>query len=470
PQQERDAEAQRLAAAEAVRPFDLARGPVVRASLLRLDASEHQLLVTVHHIASDGWSIAVMVRELAAFYRQFSGGEPAPLAPLPIQYADFSVWQRQWIQGDVLSSEIAWWRTQLAGASSSLELPTDRPRPAVQTYRGAMFPIGLSRELTQAVKALAQREGATPFMVLLASFQLLLSRYSGQDDISVGSPIANRNRSETEGLIGFFVNTLVLHSRLDSKQSFRQLLSKVRTSTLAAYEHQDVPFEKLVEELQPQRDLSRSPLFQVTLTLQNAPEEELELPGLILSGLAPSIETAKYDFSLLLEEGINGFAGVFNYNTDLFDAATMERLSRHYLVLLEALTASPDAQLGLIPLLTLAENQQVLAGWNGVVSDYPRDASIPSLFAQQAARTPDAVAVVSGEESVSYAQLDSRSNQLAHYLRTLGVLPGSRVAVRLDRSADLIVSLLAILKAGASYVPLDKAWPSDRLAFVLRES
>ncbi|NTX09111.1 amino acid adenylation domain-containing protein, partial [Myxococcus sp. CA040A] len=267
-----------------------------------------------------------------------------------------------------------------------------------------------------------------------------------------------------------FVNTLVLHSRLDSKQSFRQLLSQVRTSTLAAYEHQDVPFEKLVEELQPQRDLSRSPLFQVTLTLQNAPEEELKLPGLTLSGLAPSIETAKFDFSLFLEEGINGFVGGFNYNTDLFDAATMERLSRHYSVLIEALTVSPDAQLGLIPLLTVAEKQQVLAGWNGTTTSYPRNASIQELFAHQAARTPDAVAVVSGEESVSYAQLDSRSNQLAHYLRTLDVLPGSRVAVRLDRSADLIVSLLAILKAGASYVPLDKAWPSDRLAFVLRES
>ncbi|WP_163871146.1 condensation domain-containing protein, partial [Myxococcus eversor] len=465
----RDAEAQRLMREEALHSFDLSRGPLVHASLVRLADDEYLLLVTAHHIVSDGWSIGVIVREIAAFYRQFAGGEPAQLAPLPIQYADFSVWQRQWLQGDVLAEELAWWRQQLSDASTSLELPTDRPRPAVQTYRGAVVPIALSRELTQAVKALAQREGATPFMVLLASFQTLLSRYSGQDDISVGSPVANRNRSETEGLIGFFVNTLVLRARIGSRQSFRELLSQVRTSTLAAYEHQDVPFEKLVEELQPQRDLSRSPLFQVTLTLQNAPEEELELPGLTLSGMAASIETSKYDFSLLLEEGANGFTGILNYNTDLFDAATMERLAQHYAVLLGGLTASPDVQLASVAMLT-PDEKQVLPSWTGITSAYPRDASIHSLFAQQAARSPDAVAVVSGEESLSYAQLDSRSNQLAHYLRSLGVLPGSRVAVRLDRSADLIIALLAILKAGAAYVPLDKAWPSERLAFVLRES
>ncbi|NVJ28107.1 amino acid adenylation domain-containing protein, partial [Myxococcus sp. AM011] len=470
PQQERDAEAQRLMREEALHSFDLSRGLLVHMTLVRLSDDEHLLLATAHHIVSDGWSVAIIVRELAAFYRQFAGGESAQLAPLPIQYADFSVWQRQWLQGDVLASEIDWWRNQLAGASTSLELPTDRPRPAVQTYGGAIVPVVLSRQSSDWVKALAQREGATPFMVLLASFQLLLSRYSGQEDVSVGSPLANRNRSETEGLIGFFVNTLVFHARLDPKQSFRQLLSKVRLSTLAAYEHQDVPFEKLVEELQPQRDLSRSPLFQVTLTLQNAPEEELELPGITLGALQPSVESSKYDISLLLEERSDGFTGVFNYNTDLFDAATMERLSRHYAVLIEALRSAPDAQLRLIPLLTAEEKQQVLTGWNGAVSEYPRDASIHGLFAQQAVRTPDAVAVVSGEESLSYAQLDSRSNQLAHYLRSLGVLPGSRVAVRLDRSADLIVSLLAILKAGAAYVPLDKAWPSERLAFVLRES
>ncbi|WP_147094807.1 condensation domain-containing protein, partial [Myxococcus fulvus] len=348
--QERDDEALRLASQEALRPFDLARGPVVRASLVRLTESQHLLLVTVHHIASDGWSIAVILRELAALYRQFSGGEAAQLAPLPIQYADFSVWQRQWLHGDVLASELGWWRHQLSGASSALELPTDKPRPAVQTYRGAVLPIELSRELTQAVKALAQREGATPFMVLLASFQLLLSKYSGQDDISVGSPVANRNRSETEGLIGFFVNTLVFRARLDGKQSFRELLGQVRLSTLAAYEHQDVPFEKLVEELQPQRDLSRSPLFQVTLTLQNAPEAALALSGLVLEPVPAEINTSKYDFSLLFDEG-DRFSGVLNYNTDLFEAATMQGLLRHFTVLLETAVSRPEQSLSTLSAL-----------------------------------------------------------------------------------------------------------------------
>ncbi|WP_223752271.1 condensation domain-containing protein, partial [Myxococcus sp. XM-1-1-1] len=439
----RETEAQALMRQEAQHSFNLAQGPLVHATLVRMSDEEYLLLVTAHHIISDGWSISVIAREIAAFYRQFSSGEAAQLAPLPIQYADFSVWQRQWLHGDVLASEIDWWRKQLAGASTSLELPTDRPRPAIQTYGGAVVPVALSKHLSTQVKELAQREGATPFMVLLASFQLLLSRYSGQDDVSVGSPVANRNRSETEGLIGFFVNTLVFRSRLDGRQSFRELLGQVRLNTLAAYEHQDVPFEKLVEELQPQRDLSRSPLFQVTLTLQNAPEGALTLPGLSLDALPPSIETSKYDFSLLLDEGSEGFSGIINYNTDLFEAASMERLARHYAVLLDGLLTSPDRQLGLVSMLTPAE-KQLLPAWNGAQSAYSRDASIHSLFEQQVVRSPEAVAVVSGDEAVTYSQLDARSNQLAHHLRALGVLPGSRVAVRLDRSADLIVSLLAV--------------------------
>ncbi|MBZ4402510.1 condensation domain-containing protein, partial [Myxococcus sp. AS-1-15] len=412
--QPREEEARRLMREEALRPFDLARGPLVRASLLRLDARQHLLLVTVHHIISDGWSTEIMVRELGAFYRQFSGGEPAQLASLPIQYADFSVWQRQWLDGERLRGELDWWREQLTGAPSALELPTDRPRPAAQTERGAVLPIELSGSLSNAVKALAQREGATPFMVLLAAWQLVLSRYSGQDDVSVGSPIANRNRAETEGLVGFFVNTLVLRSRIDTQRTFRELLGQVRLSTLAAYEHQDVPFEKLVEELQPQRDLSRSPLFQVTLTLQNTPSATLTLPGITLTQLPPELETSKFDISLLLEEGSGGFAGVFNYNTDLFDAATIEGLSRHFSVLLTEAVSTPDTQLARLPLLTSAEKQQVLSTWNETARAYPRSASVHSLFEQQVARSPDAVAVVSGDEAVTYSQLDARSNQLAH--------------------------------------------------------
>ncbi|MCP3145385.1 non-ribosomal peptide synthetase, partial [Pyxidicoccus xibeiensis] len=422
------------------------------------------------HIISDGWSSAVMVRELGAYYRELSGGEPARLAPLPVQYADYSVWQRQWLQGDVLKQELDWWRQQLAGSSHALELPTDRPRPAVQTYRGAMLPVALSRSVSDAVKALAQREGATPFMVLLSSLQLLLSKYSGQDDVSVGSPIANRNRVETESLIGFFINTLVLRARIDGRQSFRELLAQVRERTLAAYEHQDVPFEKLVEELQPQRDLSRSPLFQVTLTLQNTPNEALNLPGLTLTPVAPEIDSSKYDFSLLLEEGSEGFTGALNYNTDLFDAGTVRRLMRHYAVLLEAAVSEPGRRLDLLPVLTDAERQQVVADWSGTRGDYPSDTSLADLFAQQARQTPDAVALVFGDEQLTYAQLDTRANQLAHYLRGRGVQAGGRVAVLLERSMDLVVGLLGTLKAGAAYVPLDKGWPAERVTFVLQQS
>ncbi|MCP3145384.1 non-ribosomal peptide synthetase, partial [Pyxidicoccus xibeiensis] len=431
---------------------------------------QHLLLVTLHHIISDGWSTAVMVRELGAYYRQFTGGEPARLAPLSVQYADYSVWQRQWLQGDVLKQELDWWRQQLAGSSHALELPTDRPRPAVQTYRGAMLPVALSRDVSDAIKALAQREGATPFMVLLASWQLLLSKYSGQDDVSVGSPIANRNRVETEGLIGFFINTLVLRAKIDGRQSFRELLAQARQRTLAAYEHQDVPFEKLVEELQPQRDLSRSPLFQVTLTLQNTPNETLNLPGLTLTPVAPELDSSKYDFSLLLEEGSEGFTGFLNYNTDLFDAGTVQRLMQHYAVLLQAAVSTPERRLELLPVLTDAERQQVVTEWSGKRGDYPSDTSLADLFTQQVRSTPDAVALVFGDEQLTYAQLDTRANQLANYLHSVGVQAGSRVAVRLERSVDLVVGLLAILKAGAAYVPLDKGWPTERVTFVLQQS
>ncbi|MCK8504202.1 non-ribosomal peptide synthase/polyketide synthase, partial [Myxococcus fulvus] len=470
PAQEREAEAQRLASQEAVRPFDLARGPVVRASLVRLDAREHRLLVTIHHIASDGWSISVMVRELAAFYRQFSGNEPTQLAPLPIQYADFSVWQRQWLHGDVLEKELGWWRTQLAGAPAAIELPTDRPRPAVQTYNGAVLPFTLSTELTQAVKALAQRENATPFMVLLAGWQVLLSRYSRQDDISVGSPIANRNRSETEGLIGFFVNTLVHRARINPEHSFRELLTHTRASTLAAFEHQDIPFEKLVEELQPQRDLSRSPLFQVSFVYQNTPDEDLDLPGLELDVLTSELHSAKFDLFLGMSEVGGKLQGALDYNSDLFDVSTVERMARHFTSLLTEATTHVDQPLHSLKLLSATETQILLSDFQGEHVRYPEDATLHSLFEAQALRTPHAEALRFEGTSLSYAQLDARSNQLAHHLRSLGARPGLLVAVCLERSLDLVVSLLAVLKSGAAYVPLDPAYPRERLAGMLEDA
>ncbi|MCP3145381.1 condensation domain-containing protein, partial [Pyxidicoccus xibeiensis] len=466
----RDEEAKRLAHEEAQRPFDLAQGPLVRTTLVRLAPEQHLLLVTLHHIVSDGWSIAVMVRELGAYYRQFTGGESAALAPLPVQYADYSVWQRHWLQGDVLKQELGWWRQQLAGAPAALELPTDRPRPALQTYRGRTLSIPLPRELSDAVKTLAQREGATPFMVVLATWQLLLSRYSGQDDISVGMPIANRNRAEVEGLIGFFVNTLVVRASIDSRQSFRELLAQVRERTLSAYEHQDVPFEKLVEELQPQRDLSRSPLFQVSLTFQNAPGEALKLPGLELELLPSQSEAAKFDLDLGMDEVEGGLTGSLNYNTDLFDAATAERLARHFRVLLEAVTADVRRPLWQLDLLTAEERQQLLVDFRGRHETYPRDVSLHALIEAQVQRTPEAEAIRFEDEALTYAQLDARANQLAHHLRSLGVGPESLVGVCLERSLEMVVALVGVLKSGAAYVPMDPAYPRERLAWMLEDT
>ncbi|RKH43053.1 non-ribosomal peptide synthetase, partial [Corallococcus sicarius] len=465
----RETEARRLATEEALRPFDLKNGPVLRATLLRLEPTRHALLVTLHHIVSDGWSLGVMVRELATLYRAFFTEQVPSLPPLPVQYADFAVWQRQWLQGDVLEAQLDFWRKQLAGAPAALELPTDRPRPAVQSFRGASLPVLLPRAIVDPVQALAQQEGATPFMVLLASFQLLLSRYSGQQDVSVGAPIANRNRAETEGLIGFFVNSLVLRARIDSRASFRALLRQVKQSTLAAYEHQDVPFEKLVEALQPQRDLSRSPLFQVIFALQNAPTGSMELPGLRLSLREPETATAKFDLDLNFQETAEGLAGSIGYSTDLFDASTVRRMMEHYGVLLAALCARPDAPLSTLALLTGDERQRVLVDWNATARDYPREPSLAALFSRQAALTPGAIALVQGKQELTYAQLDALSNQLGHQLRSLGVGHGSRVALSLERSFELVVSILAILKAGGAYVPLDAALPHERLALMIQD-
>ncbi|RKG75429.1 amino acid adenylation domain-containing protein, partial [Corallococcus exercitus] len=456
---------------QAQRPFDLARGPLFRAVLVRLEETRHVLLVLTHHIASDGWSTGVLVRELVALYRGFASGVQAPLPPLPIQYADFAAWQRQWLQGDVLRAQLAWWREQLTGAPPLLMLPTDRPRPAVQTFSGDLLPVRLSRKLMEGVHAVARQSGATPFMVMLAAYQLLLSRYAGQDDVSVGAPIAGRTRSETEGLIGFFVNTLVLRARIDPRASFRTLLAQVRTTTLGAFEHQDVPFEKLVEELQPARDPSHSPFFQVTLTLQNAPTAEWRLPDLTLRELPPSFTPSKYDFSLILEESPEGFSGSLHYNTDLFDAAFLQELMRGYATLLEALPGQLEVPAERLPLMPTEARRQVLEDWSGAscVRDFSTQ-SIPARFAEQVARTPDAVALESEAGTLTYARLEARANQLAHHLRASGIAEGSRVAVLLPRSPDLIVALLAVLKAGAAYVPIDLHAPPERWSLLLEQS
>ncbi|HHH40712.1 MAG TPA: non-ribosomal peptide synthetase, partial [Chloroflexi bacterium] len=342
PEPEREAEARRLASQEARRPFNLATGPLLRATLLLLDQDDFLVLFTMHHIVSDGWSVGVLIRELAALYHAFSLGRPSPLPELPIQYADFALWQRQWLQGETLQAQLAYWKRQLADAPPVLDLPTDRPRPPVQSFRGATFRFRFPAPLAQALQALSRREGVTLFMTLLAAFQTLLYRYTGQERINVGTPIANRNRAEVEGLIGFFVNTLVISTDLSGNPTFRELLQRVREVALGAYAHQDLPFEMLVDALQPERDLSRSPLFQVMFVLQNAPTATLELPGLTMRLLETDSGTAKFDLTLFVEETEEELRGSLEYNTDLFDGATIGRMLGHYRTLLEAIVADPD--------------------------------------------------------------------------------------------------------------------------------
>ncbi len=470
PEDTRHAEALRLAGQEALRPFDLTTGPLLRTTLLRLSEREHLLLVTQHHIVSDGWSIGVLVREVAALYESLQAGQEPRLPALPIQYADYAVWQREWLKGEPLQEQVDWWKKHLAGAPHALELPTDRPRPPVQSSRGASLPVHLPAPLTEPLRALCQREGATPFMALLATFQLLLSRHSGQEDVLVGTPIANRTQGETEPLIGFFVNTLAMRARVRGHESFRALLAQVRASTLSAFEHQHLPFEKLVEELHPPRDLSRTPIVQVLFALQNAPASEPRLPGLALQTLPTGSASSKYDLELYLSEAPDGLRGSFVYNTDLFERATVERLAGHLQVLVEALTTQPDAPVSALPLLTGAERQQVLVEWNGARTPYPPDALIHTLIEEQARRTPGAVALRFEDTSLTYGELDARANQLAHHLRGLGVGPEVRVGVCLERSLELVVALLGTLKAGGAYVPLDPTYPPERLSWMFEDA
>jgi amino acid adenylation domain-containing protein/non-ribosomal peptide synthase protein (TIGR01720 family) len=470
PAAEREAEAQRLVDTETIRPFDLARGPLLRTLLLQMGDRDHVLLLTVHHIVSDGWSMDVLIRELVMLNRAFSAGQPSPLPELPIQYVDYASWQREQLQGEVLEKQLAYWRKQLEGAPRLLELPTDRPRPAVRSTRGANQPVQLSRASSEALMALCGREGVTPFMALLAAFQVLLHRYSGQDDICVGTPIAGRERAELEGLIGFFTNTLVLRARPSGRLTFRRLLAQVREVALGAYAHQDVPFEKLVEELQPVRSLSHSPLFQVMFSLQREAKTSQSLPGLTFRLVRGEGQLAKFDLNLTLAELPEGFAGALEYNTDLFDAATAARMAGHLRLLVEGLAAHPDRPLAELPLLSEGERRQLLVEWNDTRADYPRDACIHSLVEAQAERTPDAVAVEFEGQQLTYRELERRANQLAHALRERGVHPETRVGLCVERSLELAVGLLGILKAGGAYVPLDPGYPPERLAFMLEDS
>jgi amino acid adenylation domain-containing protein len=469
PATEREAETRRIATEERSRPFDLSQDSLLRVMLLQLDSSEHVLLLNLHHIVSDGWSIGVLIRELGTLYPAFANNTRSPLPELPIQYADFADWQQEWLQGEVLETQLAYWKQQLDNIPS-LNLPTDKPRPATPSYRGATQFLELPKSLSEELEALSQRQGVTLFMTLLAAFQTLLYRYTQQSDIVVGSPIANRNRHEIEGLIGFFVNSLVLRTNLSGSPTFLELLSRVREVALGAYAHQDLPFEKLVEELHPERNLSHHPLFQVAFSLQNTPIEALELPGLTLSHIDFDNPSAKFDLEFHLWESPEALRGQVIYSTDLFDDATITRMLGHFQTLLEGIVANPEQSLCELPLLTAAERQQLLIDWNNTRRDYPQNQYFHQLFEAQVELTPDAIALIFENQQLTYRELNIRANQLAHHLQQLGVVPDVLVGICIERSLEMIVGLLGILKAGGAYLPLDPSYPQERLNFMLEDA
>ncbi len=466
PAEARESAIRRLTAEERRGLFDLAAGPVIRATLLRSGDAEHVGLLTLHHIAADGWSVGVLIRELGALYTAFVTGEPSPLPELAVQYADFAVWQRAWLSGEVLEAQLAYWRQALQG-HAILELPTDRPRPPIQRFRGADERFVFRPDTVRSFLDLGQRQGATAYMSMLAAFQALLHRYARQDDVIVGATFAGRDRVELEPMIGFFINTLAMRTDLSGRPTFRALLTRVREVALGALSHQDLPFEKLVEELRLDRDLSRSPLFQVVFQLQNTASEGLQLPGLALSPVEASGQTAKFDIVLNLQQSSQGIGGVWKYNTDLFDQATMARMSRHFENLLAGVVADPDQPVAELPILAEAERRQL-----GVETPAESLGSLRlhEVFAVQAARSPEAAAVTFEGETLSYGDLDRRANRIANHLIGLGILPGDLVGLRLERSLEMVAAILGVLKAGAAYVPLDPEYPAERLAFMIEDS
>ncbi|MBN3958493.1 non-ribosomal peptide synthetase [Nostoc sp. NMS8] len=465
-----ESEVKQLVAESANKPFNLAKGLLVRATLLRLSEEEHVLLVTMHHIITDGWSCGVFLRELSTLYAAFSTNQPSPLPELPIQYADFAIWQRDRLEGEFLTTQLNYWKQQLGGELPVLQLPTDHPRPSVTTFAGAKQYFIFSKPLTEALRQLSQQADTTLFMSLLTAFNILLYRYTDQEDILIGSPIANRNRAELEGMLGLFVNTLVLCNNLSGNPSFRELLHRVREVTLDAYAHQDLPFEMLVEELHPERDLSRNPLYEVMFVLQNTPTTVQEVSGLTLRTLEFDSGTAQLDIFLSMSESQEGLTGCLEYNTDIFDSTTITQFINNFQTLLENIVASPEQRLSELSLLTASEQEQLLLKFNQTRTDYPQDAFLHQLFEQQVKLTPDSLALISQSEELTYRQLNHRVNQLAHYLQKQGVTKETLVALCLERSVDMVVGILAILKAGGAYIPLDPSYPVERLNFMLSDS
>ncbi|MCC6456164.1 MAG: amino acid adenylation domain-containing protein [Caldilineaceae bacterium] len=469
PKREREREVEQLTQAASHTPFHLAEGPLFALTLICLDTAESLLLLRMHHIIADGVSVEVLLHELGTFYEAFVRGERVSLSALPIQYADFAYWQRQWLQGSVLANQLAYWQKQLSGPLPVLELIPDHPRPAVQTFHGAKLPLLLPVSLSQAIKRLCHDEDVTLFMLMLAAFKALLFRYTGQTDLIVGSPLAGRARVETQGLIGCFINILPFRTDLSGDPTFRELLKRVREVATGAYAHQDIPFEKLVESVSHERDVSRSPLFQV-MFLQHTPMRARHIGDLSLTPALVDNGAAMFELTMNLLEAGDQLALLLEYNTDLFDAATMQRLLGHFQVLLEGIVAEPDQRIAQLPLLPEAERRQLLVEWNQTAADYPRRHCLHHLFEAQVERSPQVIALVCGREALTYQALNQRANHLAHYLQRLGVGPGSLVAICTDRSAEMLVGLLGILKTGAAYLPLDPTYPKERLAFMLEDA
>ncbi|MBO3458248.1 non-ribosomal peptide synthetase [Aetokthonos hydrillicola Thurmond2011] len=488
PGDQQEIEAKYIITAEIERPFSLSSEPLLRVIILVLSQAEHILLLNIHHIICDDWSIGVLIREIGTLYTAYLNPESnssssSILLELPLQYADFAHWQREWLQGEVLETQLAYWRDQLNGISI-LHLPTNKPRPAIQSYQGATQFLELPKELIDALEKLSQEQGVTLFMTLLAAFQTLLYRYTHQEDIAVGSPIANRNRSEIEEIIGFFVNSLVLRSDLSGNPTFRELLARVREVTLGAYSHQDLPFEKLVEELHPERNLSYHPLFQVVFGLQNSPMSALQLPGLLPSFINIDFKKTRFDLEMHLWKcsedfrslwGGNwkyseGLRGLMVYNTDLFDKATINRMLKHFKTLLSGVVENPAQKIGSLPLLSEEELHQVLVEWNNTQADYPQDKCVHQLFEEKVKQYPDSVAVEFDNKQLTYQELNTCSNKLAQYLQKIGVSSEAFVGICISQSVEMIIGLLGILKAGGVYVPLDPSYPQERLNFMLEDA
>ena len=467
---QRQVEATQILAEEAQTGFDMACGPLFRARLLVLGSDEFVWLFIVHQMIWDGWSFKIFHKELASFYESYLTGKPAVVPELPLQFVDYAVRERKELEGERSQKQLSFWRQTLYSDFHHLSLPTDHPRLPQPSYHGMRQSVVLPEPLPKGLKELRRRQGATLFMTLLAAFTTLLYRYSGQTNIVVGCPIANRSRPETENLIGSFINTVALKTRIDDHLRFTELLSEVRASCLAAFTHQEFPFEKLVEEMHPERSLNKNPLFQVFFAFQQTPPQSLSLRDLSTKQLEVSSNTSKFDLTLSLTERGQKLVGFFEYSTDLFDHDRIERMAGHFQTLLEAIVSDPDQSIATLPILTEAERHQILIEWNDTAADYPKDKCIHHLFEEQVERTPDAIALEFRGQQITYRELNQRSNQLAHYLRRLGIGPEKLVGICVDRSIEIVVGLLGILKAGGAYVPLDAAYPNERLRFMLEDS